>query len=479
MNNRDIAKELFISENTVKNHVRNILEKLQLHSRMEAVVYAMREKILEIRLSDGRGHEPGRPVRGRPGRSGSCRVQRAGAQCRSTSGSRSSGRRPARPARPCSRPSRPPPRRACGHGRDGLRRRPATPAGRPGCGPRGPGRPGRPAGRRPAAASRSSRGPASASGMYASSRWVKPKIRSVRGAVPDQRVERRQQRRAVPAARRRARQRRRVGPGGLRPSPRPSTGTRPRVRDHRVDLLALEPVVVREVGAGGRRPGPRPARRDQPAQALRVVEVVVRAGRRGRRARPGRRPASSRGARCRPPRRTSSSRSTAIFVSDQSHHSPPFFAPPSSVAVSGPSARSCSMHRVVGAVRQSSWCQCGRGRGRRGGGTRSAATPRSGRMQAACDQYSKACAVRSSTRASTRRRARPRRAGRTGSSSCERASTEMVSSWTAPRWRSTPADAGPPVGRAEEALGAQGDPAGLVGGEVGGWGGGSASCSAR
>ena len=49
LNNREIAKRLFISENTVKNHVRNILEKLQLHSRMEAVVYAMREKILEIR----------------------------------------------------------------------------------------------------------------------------------------------------------------------------------------------------------------------------------------------------------------------------------------------------------------------------------------------------------------------------------------------------------------------------------------------
>jgi DNA-binding NarL/FixJ family response regulator len=49
MNNREIARELYISENTVKNHVRNILEKLQLHSRMEAVVYAMREKILEIR----------------------------------------------------------------------------------------------------------------------------------------------------------------------------------------------------------------------------------------------------------------------------------------------------------------------------------------------------------------------------------------------------------------------------------------------
>ena len=49
LNNRDIAKELFISENTVKNHVRNILEKLHLHSRMEAVVYAVREKLLEIK----------------------------------------------------------------------------------------------------------------------------------------------------------------------------------------------------------------------------------------------------------------------------------------------------------------------------------------------------------------------------------------------------------------------------------------------
>lgn len=46
--NRDIGRELFISDNTVKNHVRNMLEKLQLHSRMEAVFYAVREKLLEI-----------------------------------------------------------------------------------------------------------------------------------------------------------------------------------------------------------------------------------------------------------------------------------------------------------------------------------------------------------------------------------------------------------------------------------------------
>ncbi|MBA3309725.1 MAG: response regulator transcription factor [Nocardioidaceae bacterium] len=46
-NNREIAKDLFISENTVKNHVRNMLEKLQLHSRVEAVMYAVREKLLD------------------------------------------------------------------------------------------------------------------------------------------------------------------------------------------------------------------------------------------------------------------------------------------------------------------------------------------------------------------------------------------------------------------------------------------------
>jgi DNA-binding NarL/FixJ family response regulator len=48
-NNREIARTLFISENTVKNHVRNILEKLQLHSRTEAVVYAVRENLLDLR----------------------------------------------------------------------------------------------------------------------------------------------------------------------------------------------------------------------------------------------------------------------------------------------------------------------------------------------------------------------------------------------------------------------------------------------
>ena len=43
LSNRAIASELGISENTVKNHVRSILEKLQAKSRAEAVVIGLRE----------------------------------------------------------------------------------------------------------------------------------------------------------------------------------------------------------------------------------------------------------------------------------------------------------------------------------------------------------------------------------------------------------------------------------------------------
>ena len=45
---RAIGHELYISENTVKNHIRNILDKLGLHSRNEAVLYAVRENLISL-----------------------------------------------------------------------------------------------------------------------------------------------------------------------------------------------------------------------------------------------------------------------------------------------------------------------------------------------------------------------------------------------------------------------------------------------
>ncbi len=45
---RQIGELLFISENTVKNHIRNILDKLGLHSRNEAVLYAAREDLISL-----------------------------------------------------------------------------------------------------------------------------------------------------------------------------------------------------------------------------------------------------------------------------------------------------------------------------------------------------------------------------------------------------------------------------------------------
>lgn len=45
--NRRLAKRLGLSENTVKFHVRNILDKLRLHNRAQVVGYALKNKLVD------------------------------------------------------------------------------------------------------------------------------------------------------------------------------------------------------------------------------------------------------------------------------------------------------------------------------------------------------------------------------------------------------------------------------------------------
>ena len=45
--NQEIAEALFITENTVKMHLKNILDKLHLHNRIQAAVYAVRKGLVD------------------------------------------------------------------------------------------------------------------------------------------------------------------------------------------------------------------------------------------------------------------------------------------------------------------------------------------------------------------------------------------------------------------------------------------------
>ena len=48
MRNEDIATQLFISPQTVQTHVRNILGKLRVHSKLEAVSFAVKHGVIQV-----------------------------------------------------------------------------------------------------------------------------------------------------------------------------------------------------------------------------------------------------------------------------------------------------------------------------------------------------------------------------------------------------------------------------------------------
>lgn len=46
--NKQIGERLFVSENTVKAHIKNIMEKLAENNRKKAIIKAIKEKIIDI-----------------------------------------------------------------------------------------------------------------------------------------------------------------------------------------------------------------------------------------------------------------------------------------------------------------------------------------------------------------------------------------------------------------------------------------------
>ena len=67
MSNADVAAKLFISQETVKSHVRHILAKLEADTRTQAVAIALREAMIDLTVDDVRASAPRGAHAGRAG----------------------------------------------------------------------------------------------------------------------------------------------------------------------------------------------------------------------------------------------------------------------------------------------------------------------------------------------------------------------------------------------------------------------------
>ena len=121
--NRDVAQQLFLSPRTVDMHVRNILRKLDCHSRVEAALPGRRARPARACARDDDAVAAARV-------SGPARARRGSPRCRAAR-----GRPPARRARGA-RPARSAPSTAPSRGRAPMCPRPRP--GRPGTGPGSP-----------------------------------------------------------------------------------------------------------------------------------------------------------------------------------------------------------------------------------------------------------------------------------------------------------------------------------------------------
>jgi DNA-binding NarL/FixJ family response regulator len=66
LSTREICERLFISPNTLRTHVQNIMGKLRVHSKLEAVAFALRLRLVEPPRADGRAAHGG-PAAGSAG----------------------------------------------------------------------------------------------------------------------------------------------------------------------------------------------------------------------------------------------------------------------------------------------------------------------------------------------------------------------------------------------------------------------------